>query len=246
MLKTLFVFLALSGPLLARAQAVTPGERFAPQHTLFAGVQLPLSYTAGYQLQFSPHFSTRVQGGLIVPPFDRYTLKTLEGFGLNKQLSRAIDRSFKRGASASVGVNVHANSPWYAGVFGQYVHLTAGPITPADGLGLYFNRDFSAFGLLTAPLLVFQMQSNLWLGGLRVGRSFRFTDSRFGLNLEAGLGKVFTTRNSFSSNRSLVDALGVTQQLYADLDQEVDANLRAHGYLPTLDMLLTYRLGGQR
>jgi hypothetical protein len=244
MLKTTFFLLSL--PLLAHAQVPAPRERFALQHTVFAGVQLPLSYTAGYQLQASRRFSARVQGGLIVPPFDRYTIRTLEGFGLDRQLGDAIDRSFQRGSSLSVGVNVHANSPWYAGVFGQYVHLKAGPITPAEGLGLYFQRDFSGFGLLASPALVFEMQSTLWLGGLRVGRAFEFTDSRFGLRLEAGLGKIFTTRNRFASNRSLIDALGVTQQLYTDLDHEVDTSLRRHGYLPTLDVLLSYRLAGPR
>jgi hypothetical protein len=243
MLKTCLLLLSL--PLLARAQAAAPGERFPLRHTVFAGVQLPLSYTAGYQVQVSRRFSARVQGGLIVPPFDRYTLKTLEGFGLDRQLGDAIDRSFRRGSSLSIGVNVHANSPWYAGLFGQYVHLTSGAITPADGLGLYFKRDFSGFGPLASPALVFEMQSNLWLGGLRVGRSFQFADSRFGLNLEAGLGKIFATRNTFASNRSLVDALGITQRLYADLDHEIDSSLRQHGYLPTLDVLFTYRLAGR-
>jgi hypothetical protein len=241
-----YTLLLVGLPLLAQAQATTPREGFPIRHTVFAGVQLPLNYTAGYQVQVSRRFSARVQGGLIVPPFDRYTLKTLEGFGLDRQLGDAIDRSFQRGSSLSVGVNVHANSPWYAGLFGQYVHLKAGPITPAEGLGLYFQRDFSGFGLLASPALVFEMQSTLWLGGLRVGRAFQFTDSRFGLNLEAGLGKIFTTRNRFASNRSLVDALGVTQRLYTDLDHEVDTSLRQYGYLPTLDVLLTYRLAGLR
>jgi hypothetical protein len=243
MLKTCFVLLSL--PLLAQAQAAAPRERFPLRHTVFAGVQLPLSYTAGYEVQVSRRFSARVQGGLIVPPFDRYALKTLEGFGLDQQLGDAIDRSFRRGSSLSIGGNVHANSPWYAGLFGQYVHLTSGAITPADGLGLYFKRDFSSFGPLASPALVFEMQSNLWLGGLRVGRSFQFADSRFGLNLEAGLGKIFATRNTFASNRSLVDALGITQRLYADLDHEIDSSLRQHGYLPTLDVLFTYRLAGR-
>jgi hypothetical protein len=238
--------LLLSLPLLGRAQATSPAEGFPLRHTVFAGVQLPLSYTAGYQLQASRRFSARVQGALIVPPFDRYTLKTLEGFGLDQQLGDAIDRSFRRGSSLSMGVNVHANSPWYAGLYGQYVHLTAGAITPADGLGAFFRRDFSSFGLLASPALVFEMQTNLWLGGLRVGRTFQFTDSRFGLNLEAGLGKIFTTRSKFASNRSIVDALSITQQLYADLDHEVDTSLRRHGYLPTLDVLLSYRLAGPR
>ena len=244
LLRRLMTGLLLPLPLLAQAQADQPGTPFAARHTAFAGVQLPLSYTAGYQVQFSRRFSARLQGGLIVPPFDRYTLQTLEGFGLDRELSQAIDRSFRRGSSVSVGLNVHANSPWYAGLFGQYVHLVAGPISPADALGLYFQRDFSGFGLLNSPTLEFNMQSNLGVGGLRVGRSFRFGDSRFGLNLEAGVGKIFTTRSTFSSNRSLVDALGATRQLYRDLDQEVDTKLRRYGYLPTLDLLLTYRLAG--
>lgn len=140
----------------------------------------------------------------------------------------------------SVGVNVHASSPWYAGLYGQYV----GAITPAEGLGLYFQRDFLGFGLLASPALVFEMQSNLWLGGLRVGRACQFADSCFGLNLEAGLGKIFTTRGHFASSRSLVGAPGVTQQLYTDLNHEIDTSLRQHGYLPTLDVLLTCRLAG--
>jgi hypothetical protein len=126
------------------------------------------------------------------------------------------------------------------------VHLTAGSITPAEGLGAYFQRDFSGFSLLASPAFVFEMQTNLWLGGLRVGRTFQFSDLRFGLNVEAGLGKIFTIRSKFASNRSLVDALGITQQLYTDLDHEVDTSLRQHGYLPTLDVLLTYRLAGPR
>jgi hypothetical protein len=76
-------------------------------------------------------------------------------------------------------------------------------------------------------------------------RAFQVADSRFGLKLEAGLGKIFTTHNTFASNRSFLDALGVTQQLYAELDHEVDTSLRQHGYLPTLDVLLTYRLAGR-
>lgn len=208
LLSQLITGLLLSLPLLAQAQAGPRSEYFTRQHTVFAGVQLPLSYSAGYQARFSRRFSARLQGGLLVPPFDRYTLKTLQGFGLDAELGQAIDRAFRRGSSVSVGVNVHANSPWYAGLFGQYVHLVAGPISPADALGLYFQRDFSGFGLLNSPTLVFEMQSNLGVGGLRIGRSFRLADSRLGLNVEAGLGKIFATRSTFASNRALVDALG--------------------------------------
>ena len=240
-MKKLFLLLAI--PTLAQAQdTLTTTTRFKPVHTVFAGVQIPLNYAAGYRLQISRRLSAQVQGGLIEAPFDRYTLKTLEAFGLDASLSRALDRSFQRGTSLAVGVNVHANTPWYAGVYGQYIQLAAGPITPADALGVYFKRDFSGFGLLDSPAFVFNMQANLWVAGLRVGRSIRFADSRFGLNPEASIGKIVATKNTFSSNRALIDGLGVTQRLYSNLNDEIDTKLRQNGFLPTLNVLLTYRI----
>ena len=211
-------------------------------HTVFVGLQVPLNYTIGYRYRFSQRISAEAQGGIIAAPFDRYTLTLLEGFGLDPTLSQVIDRSFQQGSTASLGITVHANSPWYGTLFGQYAHFSAGPITPADGLGVYFQRDFSSFGLLGSPSFVFNLQSNLWITGLRVGRSFQFGDSPFGLNTELSLGKIIATKNTFSSNRSGVDALGVTQRLYNSLDNEIDTNLRQHGFLPTLNVLLTYRL----
>ncbi|CCH03088.1 hypothetical protein FAES_5089 [Fibrella aestuarina BUZ 2] len=221
-------------------QAVRPP--LPASHTLFAGLQVPLNYTVGYRYQVSQRISVQAQGGLIAAPFDRYTLALMEGFGLDPTLSRVIDRSFRRGSSASLGVNIHANSPWYGGLFGQYTYFSAGPITPADGLSVYFKQDFSGFGLLDSPSFVFNLQSSLWLAGLRVGRSFQFGDSPFGLATELSLSKIVATQNTFSSNRALVDGLGVTQRLYGNLNNEIDTKLRQHGFLPTLNVLLTYRL----
>jgi hypothetical protein len=239
---SLLLLVCLSSFVRAQDTIVVSQKPFVATHTVFAGLQIPLNYTAGYQFRFSRRVSAQIQGGLIAAPFEQYTLRLLNGFGLDPNLSRVIDRSFRRGNSASLGVSVHANSPWYGTLFGQYVHFAAGPITPADGLGIYFNRDFSGFGLLNSPAFVFTLQSTLWVAGIRLGRSFQFGDSRFGLNTELGLGKVLTTQNNFSSNRLSVDALGVTQRLYRSLDNEIDSKLRQYGYLPTLNVLLTYRL----
>jgi hypothetical protein len=237
--KLLWLLLSLPGLLGAQQR---PAERFKPAHTVFAGLQLPLNYVAGYRLQFSRRLSAQLQGGLIAAPFDRYTLKTMNAFGLDPQLSRALGQAIRQGNSVSAGLTIHATSPWYAGVFGQFVHLVAGPITPADALGVYFQRDFSGFGLGNAPAFVFTMQSSLWMGGVRVGHSFRFGQSRFGLNVEASVGKILATRNVFSSNRPFIDGLGVTQRLYGNLNREIDGKLRQHGYLPTLNLLLSYHL----
>jgi hypothetical protein len=239
------LILLLFWPVLGRSQdsiRTRLTKPFAPTHTVYGGLQIPLNYALGYRFQFSPRLSAQVQGGLIAAPFERYTLKLLTGFGLDPKLGGLIDRSFRQGSSLGVGVNVHARSPWYGGLFGQYVHLAAGPVSPADGLGVYFKQDFSGFGLLASPSFVFNLQTNLWVGGLRVGRSVRFGDSRFGLNLEASVGKILSTQNHFSSNRSLVDGLGITQGLYRTLSDEIDSKLRRSGYLPTVNAWLTYRL----
>lgn len=239
------LLLLLCFPLLTLGQDSASTNRFRAVHTVFAGLKIPLNYTAGYRWQFHRRLSAQVEGGLIAAPFDRYTLKTLETFGLDPTLSGALDRSFRAGSSLSVGVNVHANTPWYVGAFGQYVQLAAGPITPADALGVYFGRDFSSVGLLNSPSFVFNLQANLWVAGVRAGRSFRFAPSRFGLIIEASLGKIVGTRNTFNSNQPLVDGLGVTRRLYEALDSEVDTKLRENGFLPTLNVLLTYRLTRQ-
>ena len=237
------LFVGLSLPVQAQdSLAAVVQQPFRTSHTVFVGVQTPIDYTLGYRFQFNQRFSVQAQGGFIAAPFEQYTLKLLESFGLDPNLSRVIDRSFRQGTSAGLGFTVHANSPWYGTVFGQYVHFSAGPITPADGLGVYFKQDFSGFGLLDSPSFVFNLQSNLWVAGLRLGRSFRFGTSRFGLNTELGLGKIFLTKNTFSSNRSGIDGLGVTQRLYTNLDNEIDNKLRQYGFLPTLNVLFTYRL----
>lgn len=239
----IFFLLLTSTSLLTYGQdSLKTKEPFRVGHTVFVGLQVPLNYTVGYRMQLSRRISVQAQGGLIAAPFERYTLKLLEGFGLDPNLSRVINQSFRQGSSASLGLNIHANSPWYGTLFGQYAHFSAGPITPADGLGVYFREDFSGFGLLNSPTFVFNLQSNLWIAGIRVGRSFQFTNSRFGLNTELSLAKVMATKNNFSSNRTGIDGLGVTQRLYGTLENEIDAKLRQNGFLPTLNVLLTYRL----
>lgn len=67
-----------------------------------------------------------------------------------------------------------------------------------------------------------------------------------GLKVEASLGKIIATRNRFTSNPSFVDGLGITQRRYENLSSEVDTKLRRNGFLPTLNLLLTYRIAGQR
>jgi hypothetical protein len=210
-------------------------------HSFFIGTQIPLQYAVGYSYRFSNHFSARLQVGVLTKPYDRFIRSSMEAFGLDKELGRVIAKSFRGGTLLGTGVNYHFRKS-YAGLFGQYVHLQSGGVTPADALGIYFKRDFSGFDPQGLPTFAFSMQSKLYQLGALYGRQFYLTNPRWRIDAELSLAKVITSRSSFSSNRPAVDRTGLAKSLYQVLDREVGKAYQQHGWLPTINMYLVYQL----
>lgn len=210
-------------------------------HSFFVGTQIPLQYSAGYNYHFSPHFSARLQVGVLTKPYDRFIRSSMEAFGLDKELGRVIAKSFQGGTLVSVGANYHFPKS-YTGLYGQYIHLQSGGVTPADALGIYFKRDFSGFDPQGSPAFAFSMQSNLYLLGALYGRQFQLLNPRWRIDGELSLAKVITSSSSFSSNRPGIDRTGLAKGLYQVLDREVGEAYQQHGWLPTLNVYLVYQL----
>ncbi|QMU29173.1 hypothetical protein [Adhaeribacter radiodurans] len=246
MMKKIGSFLfALSLSLGLRAQDQSPVASAEPlgysAHSFLVGTQIPLQFTAGYGYRFSKYFSARVQGGVLTKPYEGYIRRSLEAFGLDKQLGRVIAKSFRGGTLLATGANYHFGKS-YTGLYGQYIHLRSGGVTPADALGIYFKQDFSNFDPQGLPSFVFSMQSNLWQVGALYGRQFHFSNPRWRLDAEFSLGKVIASTSSFSSNRLAVDRTGLAQTLYQYLDREVGTAYQQHGWLPTINLYLVYQL----
>jgi hypothetical protein len=122
------------------------------------------------------------------------------------------------------------------------MHLKGGGITPADALSVYFKKDFTEFDLTGLPVFEFSMQSNMVNAGALFGRRFDLKNPRLSINGEIGLSKIVASRNSFSSNRTLIDRTSLARNLYADLDKEMQDAYWKHGFVPTLNLYLVYRL----
>ena len=213
----------------------------ASHHQFFVGTQIPLQYTAGYAYQFNNRFSARAQVGVLTKPYDQYIVRLMEAFGMEKNLGRVIERSFRSGTLLGLGVNYHAGKN-YAGLSGQYINLRGAGITPADGLGIFFKQDFSGFGLSSLPAFEFTMQSNLFNLGVLYGRQIPLPNPRWRIDAEVGVAKVVASGNTFASNRPLIDRTGLTQGLYRELDRQLKKSYWQYGWLPTVSVYLVYQL----
>ena len=223
------------------APPLSPEARSFSSHSIFIGTQIPLQYSVGYAYRFSNHFSGRVQLGVLTKPYDRFIRGSMEAFGLNKELGRVIAKSFRGGTLLTTGANYHFGKN-YAGLYGQYINLRSGGVTPADALGIYFNRDFSDFDPQGLPAFEFSMQSNLFQLGALYGRQFQLKSPRWRIDAELSLAKVITSNSDFTSNRSAVDRTGLAKRLYQVLDREVGKAYQQHGWLPTINVYLVYQL----
>lgn len=240
-LISLILLLGLAPFLRAQDTLSTQKPVLYPTHSFFIGTQIPLQYTAGYAYRFSNYVSARIHAGILTKPYDQFIRSSMEAFGMDQELGRVIAKSFRGGTILGTGANYHFGKS-YAGLYGQFVHLRSGGVTPADALGIYFKRDFSDFDPKGLPDFEFSMQSNLYQLGALYGRQFQFTNPRWRLDAELSLAKVLTSTSTFSSNRPSVDRTRLARTLFQALDREVGEAYQQHGWLPTLNVYLVYQL----
>ncbi len=238
---SLLLLLSLSLCLRAQDKQSTQKTLLSTPHSFFIGSQIPLQYSAGYAYRFSNYFSARVQFGVLTKPYDQFIRSSMEAFGMSKELGRVIAKSFRGGSILGAGANYHFSKN-YAGLYGQYIHLRSGGVTPADALGIYFKRDFSSFDPKGLPNFEFSMQSNLFQLGALYGRQFYLPHPRWRIDAEISVAKVLGSTSTFASNRPAVDRTALAKSLYQALDREVGEAYQQHGWLPTINLYLVYQL----
>lgn len=208
---------------------------------VFIGTQIPLQFTAGLEHRFSNKISAQAQVGIITRPYSGFIVDAMETFGMDKKLSQVIKKAFRSGTVIGIGPNYHFGRN-YVGIYGQYMHLKGGGITPADALSVYFKKDFTEFNLTGIPLFEFSMQLNAVNAGALFGHEFRLRNPRLSLRGEAGLSKIVASKNSFVSNRTLIDQTAFAQTLYKEMDREMRDAFWKYGFIPTINLYLAYQL----
>jgi hypothetical protein len=242
-----FLFLTIGFTVSAQDTAVNnasvhsePNKTFSKSR-LFVGSQIPVQLTAGYGYQFGNRFAVQAYAGIITKPYGGFIVNAMEAFGMDKYLAQVIKKSFKSGSVVGIGPNYHFGKN-YIGVYGQYMHLKGGGITPADALSVYFKKDFTEFNVAGSPLFEFSLQSNLVNIGVLLGRSFQLRNPRLSINGEISLSKIVGSKNSFASNRTIVDRTVYAKNLYREIDAGMADAYRKHGFIPTINLYLVYGL----
>ena len=208
--------------------------------SFFIGTQIPVQFTAGFEQGFGSRLSVRLQAGFISKPYSGFIVDAMQAFGMNKYLARVIKKAFQSGSVFSIGPNYHFGKN-YVGVYGQYLHLTGGGITPADALSIYFKKDFTQFDITGLPAFQFSMQSNIFNVGALFGHQFQLGNPHLSLNGEVGFAKIVASENTFSSNRTLIDQTSLARNLYSEIDQSIRKDYVKYGYIPTINVYLVFR-----
>jgi hypothetical protein len=208
------------------------------QHVIKVGSQIPIQYAAQYDFLTSKHFSVNAQLGILTKPYDQVILNILESFGVSEEVVDVLTYAFDFGLVSQMGVNYHFKKN-YLGVTGSWIHLRASD-TPVAIMESAYNVDVSSYPTRpkqnTSSPITITLASELFTTGILYGRRFNFKNPRVELHTELGFAKVIASKNYVdSAQRSLTN-------LSALVDEELDDDYLAYGYLPSINLFLVYKL----
>ena len=206
-------------------------------HTLKAGVEIPLQYALQYDLKFYEKLSINVQAGILTKPFNDAILTTLEFFGTDESTIELIKNSFQFGTILDIGSNYHFGKN-YIGLFSQWIDLKAGD-TPLELIESYFGIEFPPLPIPLPPTLTpkIYLKSDLFQLGFLYGRRFTFKNSpRIEIHTEIALSKNIYSNSSLRSDHLEVNSIN-------DLvDSELSSIYSKYAYIPTVNIYFAYRL----
>lgn len=215
-------------------------------HEAMVGTQFPVQIGLGYQYHTGKHLSGRVQAGLLVPPYDRFIIYSMEAFGFDKKYSKALDEAFQLGWVASLNPQYHfgPSGNHYLRLQGQFARLK-GSIRLDEAVELLLDNQISIPDLSQLPIRIpdFSTRSNLFLLGVHYGHRFQLAHPRLTLQTEIGFNKIIGSRNEYTTNIKLLDNNSLVQVYYRNLDDRLRSYYLQYGYIPSISLYLIYRLG---
>ena len=240
----LLLSLLLSATLGLRAQET--------RHQLLLGTQFPLQMGLGYHYRISPSFSLRAQAGVLTSPYDDVVLGLMRRYGADERLTRIVESSFGLGGVGNVGLVYHRDR-YRFGIQGGYVGLHGQSPIP-DLMLIYYGPEIGNLflerarqeapegtpGLETVEVTAI---TELWTAGITGGRQFTFRNPRLGLLAEIGLTRSFRSTTAIQSNYEAFDQHPPIAYVYSDVKAQVKEAYRQYGWLPTVNVYLTYYLG---
>lgn len=204
----------------------------AQKHEFKIFYEVPVHFGLGYGYYINENWSLQAQAGFITEPNSSMILGVIEGLGTDPLTVEMIEDAFEFGTVFEIGSNYHFGS-WYTGVYFQTVFLQ-GKETPNEIVEEVMNVNISEYPFFRgrnspASNQNLTLKSNLFQGGILIGKIFSLKDPTQKVFLEFGASLNLYSRSSLESNdRDLTE-----------LSNEVDDYLKdiytTYAYIPTLN-----------
>lgn len=211
------------------------GQTAPPQKSSFyAGSNIPLFYSMGYDYRFIDKASFDIQLGLLATPYDKVILKVLEVFDTDEMLVNTIGEAFSVGYNFQPSVRWHFGK-YHLGIYYSYLMLHANE-SPASAMENYYGVSIP-----DPQYRELSLHSNLHSGGLVFGRKFQFKNPSYSLNLELSAAKTFASQSLLKGKD------GRTLKYMSELiHTELSIYFTDYGYLPSVNVFFTYTLPGRK
>jgi hypothetical protein len=224
MLRYIFFLVLIAFALQTRAQ----------QSEVFAGVQVPLFYTVGYQQKLNNHFTLTGQVGILTSPFNVALMNIMKQFDANEVLVNTIGNAF------SMGINIQPTLKWhfnhfYIGVSYSWLRLTAKD-SPSDLIQSYYGISLPSLWEYDLKL-----KSDLHNAGLVFGREFFFKKAPVSIHLDLMVLKTFASKSYLENSTDMV-----MSKLSDAINQRLNYYYIHYGFLPSLNLTFAYKFGTQQ
>lgn len=203
---------------------------FGQSTSIFIGTQVPLVYSAGFEMESGFGLAFNAQAGILTKPYDQAILEMLKKLGTDEALTNTIGHAFNYGFVLQPALKYHFKS-WYTGIHYSYFSLVASD-APADLIQNYYG--------ISIPILfrnnTFRLNSELMNAGALIGREFHLKNPIWQINLELSLGKTFWSSSKLTSDS------GELPRLSAAVDEKLNEYYLDYGYLPSLNVFIVRKI----
>ena len=211
---------------------------YAQKHEFKTFWEAPVQFGVGYGYRIDHDWSAQLQVGVISEPNSGMILSIIEGLGTDPATVEMIENAFKFGTVVELGSYYHFNK-WYSGVYFHGIFLK-GNEAPQEIVEEVMETDIQSFptkiGRRASQITELELQSDLYQGGILVGRYLNIPETHSGLYLEFGISMNLTSSSSLSSPERELASLS------EEVDDYLDGIYRTYAFIPSFNVGWVFRL----
>ena len=203
---------------------------------LQAGFRIPVTHSLGVEYKITNWLSTSFHTNILTSPYKETILNILKAFDTDEILVNTIGEAFSYGMELQPQVKFWYRKI-YLSVYYSYFKLVAND-SPADVIETFYQFDIP--DLLVHSDRMIRVEAKLNNLGLAFGRTFTTKIKNLRIRAEISSSKCY------SSLTRLYGKDGLFPLLSEDVDNKLNPYLVKYGYIPSVNIYLTYSFNSRK